>query len=135
MLEDYFAQPLSVLASDERPELGYQVGVTLPNTEKPSCKSNERCTDIIANLAEAERPLDILGHDSDPKSRFFWRMTSGDTKPKVEGDVGDVVLEVGAEKARKGDVAILQAPNVVPAAFREVWDTKMDDWGCKMRDA
>lgn len=30
--EDYFAQPEAALKEDERPELGYQVGVTLENT-------------------------------------------------------------------------------------------------------
>ena len=29
LLEDYFAQPQESLKRDERPELGYQVGVTL----------------------------------------------------------------------------------------------------------
>ena len=28
-MEDYFNQPLDELQKDERPELGYQVGVTL----------------------------------------------------------------------------------------------------------
>jgi hypothetical protein len=32
LLEDYFAQPEPTLRADERPELGYQVGVTLENT-------------------------------------------------------------------------------------------------------
>lgn len=41
LLEDYFAQPEEVLRQDERPELGYQVGVTLENTEKPKCAVDE----------------------------------------------------------------------------------------------
>jgi hypothetical protein len=32
LLEDYFAQDEQVLRADERPEVGYQVGVTLENT-------------------------------------------------------------------------------------------------------
>lgn len=34
-MEDYFVQPTDVLKRDERPEYGFQVGVTLENTEKP----------------------------------------------------------------------------------------------------
>lgn len=38
LLEDYFALPNEELKKDERPQWGYQVGVTLENTEKPKCK-------------------------------------------------------------------------------------------------
>ena len=38
ILEDYFALPAEELKKDERKEYGYQVGVTLENTEKPKCK-------------------------------------------------------------------------------------------------
>ncbi|KAH0838046.1 Clavaminate synthase-like protein [Lanmaoa asiatica] len=55
LVEDYFAQPLQELRKDERPDISYQVGVTLENTEKP-------------------KPLDISGHHPDPKCRFFWKM-------------------------------------------------------------
>lgn len=41
LLEDYFAQPLEMLQKDERPELSYQVGATLENTEKPKCAVDE----------------------------------------------------------------------------------------------
>lgn len=37
---------------------GYQVGVTLENTEKPKCAVDESCVNIIARLDPAERPLD-----------------------------------------------------------------------------
>jgi hypothetical protein len=37
LLEDYFAQPQDVLRGDERPELGYQIGVTLENTGEHLC--------------------------------------------------------------------------------------------------
>ena len=73
-MEDYFAQPEDVLKKDERPELGYQVGVTLENTEKPKCAVDEPCLRVISRLAPSERPLDITGHSPDPKCRFFWRM-------------------------------------------------------------
>ncbi|KIJ22056.1 hypothetical protein PAXINDRAFT_6177 [Paxillus involutus ATCC 200175] len=35
LVEDYFAQPPEELKKDERPDISYQVGVTLENTEKP----------------------------------------------------------------------------------------------------
>ncbi len=142
MLEDYFAQPLPSLTADERPELGYQVGATLPNTEKPSCKSNDNCLAVIAGLAPDQRPLDIEAHGADPKSRFFWRM----------GEEGQVVREDGEAEGVQGDVkaqvalgldqdgpakkpTFLDAPNVIPASFADVWEHKMDDWGSRMRNA
>ncbi|KAK0708031.1 hypothetical protein B0H67DRAFT_603131 [Lasiosphaeris hirsuta] len=69
LLEDYFAQPEEDLKRDERPELSYQISVTLENTEKPK-------------LAPDQRPLDITAHDPDPKCRFFWKMVE---KPPVTG--------------------------------------------------
>ncbi|KAF8899015.1 hypothetical protein BD779DRAFT_1486610 [Infundibulicybe gibba] len=42
LLEDYFNQPPELLKEDERPELSYQVGVTLENTEKPKCAMGEQ---------------------------------------------------------------------------------------------
>jgi len=62
LLENYFAIPTEELKKDERKEYGYQVGVTLENTEKPKCKSDDNCLKIIEKLAPSERPLDILGH-------------------------------------------------------------------------
>lgn len=38
LLEDYFAQPTEQLEEDERPQYGFQVGVTLENTEKPKVR-------------------------------------------------------------------------------------------------
>ena len=75
LLEDYFAQPEEDLRRDERPELSYQIGVTLENTEKPKCAVDEPCLDVIKRLHPSQRPLDIGGHQPDPKCRFFWRMT------------------------------------------------------------
>lgn len=62
LLENYFALPIEELKKDERKEYGYQVGVTLENTEKPKCKADDNCLRIIEKLAPSERPLDILGH-------------------------------------------------------------------------
>lgn len=117
LLEDYFAQPDEMLKGDERPELGFQVGVTLENTEKPKCAVDEPCLDVISRLRPEERPLDISGHEPDPKCRFFWRMTE---EPPYETEFPG-----------------LNAENVVPAdpAIRARWTPVMDTWGTSMKNA
>ncbi|KAI1350209.1 hypothetical protein F5Y01DRAFT_286659 [Xylaria sp. FL0043] len=117
LLEDYFAQPEAALREDERPELGYQVGVTLENTEKPKCAVDEPCLDVIRRLAPEERPLDIAGHAPDPKCRFFWRM--------------------GEPAPYKTQFPGLNADNIVPAAdgIRERWTPVMTQWGQSMKSA
>jgi len=117
LLEDYFAQPEEVLKQDERPELSYQVGVTLENTEKPKCAVDEPCLKIIERLDPAERPLDITAHSPDPKCRFFWKMSE---KPPYETQF-----------------PALNASNVVPQAehIRSRWPTVMEKWGKSMKDA
>jgi hypothetical protein len=117
LLEDYFAQPTSVLQQDERPELGYQVGVTLENTEKPKCAVDAPCLSIIEGLDPAERPLDISGHSPDPKCRFFWRMAD---MPPYETEFPG-----------------LNAENVVPQAdgIQQRWPGTMDRWGTAMKNA
>ncbi|KAL8403813.1 hypothetical protein RB594_008896 [Gaeumannomyces avenae] len=117
LLEDYFAQPEPDLRRDERPELGYQVGVTLENTEKPKCAVDEPCLRVIERLAPAERPLDIAAHEPDPKCRFFWRVVE--------------------EPPYKTEFPALNAPNVVPDApqIKERWVPTMDQWGSFMKNA
>ncbi|KAH9846853.1 Clavaminate synthase-like protein [Lenzites betulinus] len=117
LIEDYFAQPEPLLKEDERPELGYQVGVTLENTEKPKCAVDEPCLKVIARLDPAERPLDITAHSPDPKCRFFWKMSE---KPPYETLY-----------------PALNAPNVVPKAegIRERWTPIMEKWGTSMKTA
>ncbi|KAI0660332.1 Clavaminate synthase-like protein [Cubamyces menziesii] len=117
LIEDYFAQPEELLKQDERPELGYQVGVTLENTEKPKCAVDEPCLKVIARLDPAERPLDITAHSPDPKCRFFWKMSE---KPPYETKY-----------------PALNAPNVVPKAeaIRERWTPIMEKWGSSMKTA
>ena len=122
LLEDYFAQPAAALREDERPELGFQVGVTLENTEKPKCAVDEPCLDVIARLDPAERPLDISAHSPDPKCRFFWSM------PDYDGD---------AAKPFETKFPALNAENVVPRdpAIRERWTPVMTTWGSAMKSA
>jgi hypothetical protein len=117
LLEDYFDQPLSDLQKDERPELSYQVGVTLENTEKPKCAVDEPCLRIIDRLDPAERPLDISAHSPDPKCRFFWKMSE---KPPYETQFPG-----------------LNAANVVPQAesLRDRWPPVMQQWGTSMKNA
>ncbi|KAH0591030.1 hypothetical protein H2248_001141 [Termitomyces sp. 'cryptogamus'] len=117
LLEDYFAQPIEELKKDERPELSYQIGVTLENTEKPKCAVDEPCLRIIAKLDPAERPLDITAHAPDPKCRFFWRM--GERAPHATQFPG------------------LNASNVVPQGerIRERWTPIMQKWGDSMKSA
>ncbi|KAF9041737.1 Clavaminate synthase-like protein [Hymenopellis radicata] len=117
LLEDYFAQPLEDLQKDERPELSYQVGATLENTEKPKCAVDEPCLRIIERLEPSERPLDISAHSPDPKCRFFYKMSE---KPPYETKYPS-----------------LNAPNVIPQAehLKERWVPTMDKWGASMKRA
>ena len=117
LLEDYFSQPLSDLEKDERPEVGYQVGVTLENTEKPKCAADEPCLRVIARLDPDQRPLDITAHQPDPKCRFFWRM----------GDMPPYDTQFPA----------LNASNVVPQAesLKDRWAPIMEKWGSSMKSA
>ncbi|KAL2123551.1 hypothetical protein VTJ04DRAFT_4006 [Mycothermus thermophilus] len=117
LLEDYFAQPEADLKRDERPELAYQIGVTLENTEKPKCAVDEPCLRVIERLAPSERPLDISGHHPDPKCRFFWRMVE--------------------PPPYKTQFPLLNADNVVPEAphIRERWTPVMNQWGTSMKNA
>ncbi|KAK0622326.1 hypothetical protein B0T14DRAFT_426094 [Immersiella caudata] len=117
LLEDYFAQPEEDLKRDERPELSYQIGVTLENTEKPKCAVDEPCLKVIERLAPDQRPLDITAHDPDPKCRFFWKMVE---KPSYETKFPG-----------------LNAPNIVPEAehIKSRWEGTMNQWGTSMKNA
>ncbi|KJZ77679.1 hypothetical protein HIM_02856 [Hirsutella minnesotensis 3608] len=117
VVEDYFAQPEEDLRKDERPELSYQIGVTLENTEKPKCAVDESCLNVIERLNPSQRPLDISSHSPDPKCRFFWRMAE---PPPYETQFPG-----------------LNAPNVVPQAphIRDRWTPIMDQWGTSMKNA
>ncbi|KAK2461548.1 hypothetical protein APHAL10511_006011 [Amanita phalloides] len=117
LLEDYFNQPEVELKKDERPELSYQVGVTLENTEKPKCAVHEPCLRVIERLDPAERPLDISVHQPDPKCRFFWKMSE--------------------QPPYKTQFPSLNAPNVIPQAtgIKERWPGIMEKWGISMKAA
>ncbi|GAA6020353.1 hypothetical protein JCM11491_000323 [Sporobolomyces phaffii] len=113
LLEDYFAQPHSALQLDARPEVHFQVGVTLENTEKPKCHSHAQCQAVIASLDPTERPLDLAGGQADPKCRFFHRMG---TSPEHTA------------------FPSLAMTNVTPGAF-PTWTEQMEDWGTQIKRA
>jgi hypothetical protein len=117
LLEDYFAQPGEDLKKDERPHLGYQIGVTLENTERPKCAVDEPCLRVIQRLDPDERPLDITAHSPDPKCRFFWRMAEA--------------------PPYKTEFPVLNADNVTPEAphIRDRWAPVMNQWGSSMKNA
>jgi isopenicillin N synthase-like dioxygenase len=117
LLEDYFAQPEPDLKRDERPELAYQIGVTLENTEKPKCAVDEPCLRVIERLAPSERPLDISAHQPDPKCRFFWRMVE--------------------QPPYKTQFPSLNAENITPDAphIKPRWGPVMNQWGTSMKNA
>jgi hypothetical protein len=117
LLEDYFAQPDEDLKKDERPELSYQIGVTLENTEKPKCAVDEPCLRVIERLEPSERPLDITAHSPDPKCRFFWKMVK---KPPYETKFPG-----------------LNAANITPDGphIKGRWGPVMNQWGTSMKDA
>ncbi|EMR68297.1 putative clavaminate synthase-like protein [Eutypa lata UCREL1] len=119
LLEDYFALPPETLRRDERPDLGFQVGVTLENTEKPKCAVDEPCLDVISRLAPAERPLDISAHSPDPKCRFFWSMAGAEKPPYATR------------------FPALNAENVVPddVTVKDRWTPVMQKWGTSMKSA
>lgn len=117
LLEDYFAQPEEALKKDERPELSYQIGATLENTETPKCAVDEPCLGVIKRLAPDQRPLDIMGHQPDPKCRFFWKMVE---HPPYETEFPG-----------------LNARNIVPEAshIKNRWESTMNLWGTSMKNA
>ncbi|GAA5835595.1 hypothetical protein JCM5353_000902 [Sporobolomyces roseus] len=113
LCEDYFAQDDEALKKDLRPEVHYQVGVTMEKTEKPKCHSHDACQAVIAALDPAERPLDLAGGKADPKCRFFHRM--GRSPPSTA-------------------FPSLGMTNVVPQAFPD-WTEQMEDWGVQIKRA
>ncbi|KAJ1973990.1 hypothetical protein H4R34_004890 [Dimargaris verticillata] len=110
MMEQYYAQPRNDLLKDERPEYGYQIGVSPEFTEDPRCRRDASCQKLIDGLKSEHKPLKIA--QSDPKWRFFWRIGDPPTSTKFER---------------------LNAPPVVPASKRfPQWEEIMNGWGHSM---
>lgn len=87
-----------------------QVGVTPSHTERPRDNSA-----VVATYTLENKPLtaDSAGK-SDPKWRFFWR-------------IGPRPLST--------DFPELNAPPVIPAAFRDEWAETLNPWGTRLLDA
>lgn len=112
MMERYFGQSREAKKPDEHPELHYQVGVTPDGVEVPFCAHDQECLSEIEKQPEQHRAHVPKG--ADPKWRFFWRL---------------------GERPEETQFAELNAPPVIPAAFKDKWATIMDKWGMKMLNA
>ncbi|KJE88723.1 hypothetical protein CAOG_00318 [Capsaspora owczarzaki ATCC 30864] len=111
LMEQYFEQSVEDKKADERPQWGYQVGVTPELVEVPRCTVDPKCLDTIAKMPEDERAHVPVGPD--PKWRFFWRLGERPSETKFK--------ELNAEP-------------VVPKAFPQ-WGQVMNKWGSLMMDA
>ena len=114
LMQRYYSQPVDDLIGDARPELFYQVGVTPDMKETAICATDPDCHAVIEQLAPEDRPHTPTGPD--PKWRFFWR-------------IGE------RPSASDTQFAELNAPPVVPSAFRGEWESTMDGWGDKLLEA
>lgn len=106
MMETYFQQPRDVKMEDARSELGYQVGVTPDFTESPICFQQDSCMKILKSLAPEDQP--VMWQGADPKWRFCHRLGKTPKHTKFPS---------------------LNAPPVVPKAFRKCWLTIMNTFG------
>jgi isopenicillin N synthase-like dioxygenase len=114
LMERYFAQPLQAKMADVHPELHYQVGSTPNDVERP--REN---IEFYNSLAPAHRPVsaaDVAARNKDPKWRFFWRIGK---RPPPE----------------MTKFPQLNAPQVVPVAFKDEWSNVMDAFGGKLQTA
>jgi len=109
LMERYFSQPYQTKMQDARPELFHQVGVTPEGLEISTCAQDPVCIAETQALPEADRPK--LHDNPDPKWRYMWRIGS---RPKDTN-----YMELNAQ-------------DIVPDNFKEVWATTMNNWGYKM---
>lgn len=108
LMERYFAQPRAAKLADARPGVFYQVGATPDLVELP--RPNDA---FVAALAPPHLPRSaarVRARAKDPKWRFFWRVG-----PRPPPDATRFPQ--------------LNAPQVVPAAFRAEWAPTMDAFG------
>jgi hypothetical protein len=73
VMEDYFDQDEEALKADARPEYHFQVGVTLENTEKVSCRMGFLGAGLVRSLTplfllSPNATLPILAKPSSPPS-------------------------------------------------------------------
>eukprot|EP01135_Chromosphaera_perkinsii_P002159 Nk52_evm93s217 gene=Nk52_evmTU93s217 len=110
-MERYFGQSNEAKKADERPEIGYQVGVTPELKEVPLCAASKECIDSIEKQSPENKAHVPVGPD--PKWRFFWRLGERPTETKY---------------------AQLNAEPVIPQAFPE-WESVMNRWGGLLLEA
>lgn len=111
MMERYFSQPRDIILKDARPDAHFQVGVTPDRTELP--RLNE---EWVQSLRPEDKPVSaaaVASRCKDPKWRFFWR-------------IGPRPVEAETRFPE------LNAPQVIPEAFKSEWAAVMDGFGNKL---
>ena len=111
LMEDYFNQPLDDLRKDERPELGYRMGLALGGA---TWSSDQPC---FLNMMSRSSTLDIGTQSPYPCYRFQWNM--------------------GEKAPYEALFSALKSSNVVPSAdfLRGRWAGIMDQLGQSMKNA
>ena len=109
MMEAYFSQSYEQKMKDARPELFHQVGVTPEGIEISTCAQDPKCVAETQRLPEENRPAH---HDRpDPKWRYMWRIGS---------------------RPENTEYAELNADDIIPDSFSDIWRDTMNNWGYKM---
>lgn len=112
MIKRYYAQDGETKRADARPDIFYQVGVTPEGVEKAKCATDPKCIAEMEAMPKQHQPL--RPKTADPKWRFFWRVGPRPTESKFPD---------------------LNAPPVIPEAFKDEWKYTCDDWGNKLLSA
>jgi isopenicillin N synthase-like dioxygenase len=112
LMELYFAQPLEAKLADVHPELHFQVGATPNGVERP--RENVQFYNSLEPKHRPASAADVAARKRDPKWRFFWR-------------IGD------RPAAHETKFPQLNAPQVVPAAFKDEWADVLDTFGGKLQ--
>ncbi|HBB38215.1 MAG TPA: hypothetical protein DIS59_01770 [Candidatus Magasanikbacteria bacterium] len=108
MLEDYFGNPYKDRVHDQRPDLGYHVGVSPPYIERPPDYRG-----FIARMPPEYRPyVTPCNCKGDPGERFSW--------------------PIGERPASTAFPVQNAADRVIPSGFKNEWASTMDALGEKM---
>jgi isopenicillin N synthase-like dioxygenase len=107
LMERYFGADSSSKDKDVRSDVFFQVGRTPSHTELP----RNHC-ERVKGLRD--KPLSLCPPELDPKERFMWRIGP---KPPTTA------------------FPQLNAEDVIPKEFEEIWKPTMDSWGAKLLDA
>jgi len=112
IVEAYFNQPEELKMKDVYPQYSYQVGTTPEGVEFPRCAKDPECKKLIDSMSVEDRAH--YPDSADVKWRYFHRLGE---QPKVT------------------EFPLLNAPVVIPEAFKSNWQEKMDNWGKKLLGA